>query len=195
MVIKAVIFDCFGVLTTEGWQASKRERFAGRPAELKRAIELNRMMDAALIDYDEGVREIAGLAGVRPAELDRILRDIVPDEELLAYIRRELRPKYRLGILSNVAGNWLKTSFKPVDLRLFDVVTLSYESGAVKPDSRAYTSIAERLGVVVEGGVPNDDRQRKGGGAEAAGMRTILYKDFEQMRGELERLLAADTEG
>lgn len=192
---QAVIFDCFGVLTTEGWQAFKREYFVGRPAELKRAVELNRMLDAALIDYDEGVREIAGLAGVTPAELDRVLRDVVPDNELLAYIRTDLKPKYRLGILSNVAGNWLESFFTPADLQLFDVVSMSYALGVIKPDARAYTSIAERLGVSAADCVFIDDSQRNVGGAEAAGMRAILYKDFAQMRGALEQLLATDAKG
>lgn len=192
---KAIIFDCFGVLTTEGWQEFKRQYFDGRPAELKRAIELNRMLDAALIDYQEGVDEIAGLAGVTPAELDRVLRDVVPDTELLAYIRRELRPRYRLGILSNVAGNWLESFFKPEDLRLFDVVTMSYAAGIIKPDPRAYTTIAEELGATTGECVFIDDSQRNIAGAEAVGMRTILYQNFGQMKEELERLLAADAEG
>lgn len=193
-MIKAVIFDCFGVLTSDGWIPFKNKHFGDQPDKLKRAIELNRQLDAGRMNYENGVREIAEMAGVTPHAMDRVLRDVIPNQALLAYICKNLQPNYRLGILSNVAGNWLESFFRTEDLKLFDVVTLSYEEGILKPDPRSYASIAARLGVKAEEAIFIDDGYRNVMGAQKTGMRAILYKDFEQMKAELENLLAADAE-
>ena len=78
---------------------------------------------------------------------------------------------------------------------MFDAVSLSYEAGLLKPHHGAYEKIAEQLGIKVGEGIFIDDQERHCSGARDAGMRAIQYKNFEQMKAELEKMLAANSKG
>jgi HAD superfamily hydrolase (TIGR01509 family) len=73
---------------------------------------------------------------------------------------------------------------------LFDVVVVSGEVGFAKPDREIYHHTADLLEVEPAECVFIDDRQAYVSGAEQAGMQAILYQDFEQMKTELEKILA-----
>lgn len=194
-MIKAIIFDCFGVLTSEGWLAFKAQQF-GHNAKLQRqATDLNKQADAGLITHEEFVRSVAELADIPETEVHAAIDVNAPNEELFTYIAEELKPKYKIGLLSNAAANWLQELFSDQQIALFDAISLSYEAGLLKPHSGAYEKIAGQLGIEPEEGVFIDDQERHCAGARDAGMRAIVFKDFTQMKVELEKLLAADTKG
>ncbi|HTB49325.1 MAG TPA: HAD-IA family hydrolase [Verrucomicrobiae bacterium] len=187
---QAIIFDCFGVLTTEGWIAFKNKHFGGQPEKMKRATELSRMLNSGYMGYEDSVREIAALAGVKPDVLDHVLRNVAANDELLGYIREALKPKYKIGLLSNVGTNRLGSIFVDNDIALFDVILLSHELGIIKPDPRSYETMALKLGIALEDCVFVDDLERNVNGARSAGMQAVRYHDFEQMKADLEELLA-----
>ncbi len=191
-MIKAIIFDCFGVLVTEGWLAFKNEYFGHDKKLLETASDISGRTDAGLISHEEAVRATAALAGITPEEFTKRVFTNVPNEPLFNYIR-ELKNNYKIGVLSNAGGNWLSDMFTPDQIALFDVVNLSYESGFVKPDRRAYILVAERLGVKPEECIFVDDIESQLRGASATGMKAVLYKNFEQTKADLEKLLAADS--
>jgi HAD superfamily hydrolase (TIGR01509 family) len=112
----------------------------------------------------------------------------VPDEELFTYIR-ELKAKYQLGLLSNIADDYLHTIFDPGHLALFDVISLSFKKGFIKPEAQAFKMVAEELGVEPGDCVLVDDQQRNIDGARAAGMPGILYHNAGQLRQELNLVL------
>jgi FMN phosphatase YigB (HAD superfamily) len=188
-VIEAVIFDCFGVLTTEGWTAFKRRHFGVDPAKMARASELSRMLDRGLITYEDSLKEVSKMAGVTVAELDKTLRGVTANKELLVYIRDKLKPKYKIGFLSNVSNDWLYTLFTEDELALFDEKSLSFETGIIKPEPLAFENMAAKLALPPESCVFVDDLERNSSGARATGMRAILYKDFDQFKTDLESLL------
>jgi putative hydrolase of the HAD superfamily len=72
---------------------------------------------------------------------------------------------------------------------LFDVVVESGAIGFTKPDKNAYLYVAEKLGVTPSECVMIDDREDFCAGAEAAGMSSIMYQDFEQFKNGLDILL------
>jgi HAD superfamily hydrolase (TIGR01509 family) len=141
------------------------------------------------MNQDELIKEVAKLAGITPDQATSIIDDNVPNKALLSYII-ELKKNYKLGILSNASGNLLNELFKPEQIALFDAIALSYETGVVKPDHRSFEIVAERLGVEPEGCVFIDDQQRYCDAAREVGMPAIWYQDFQQMKAELEKLLA-----
>lgn len=187
-MVKAIIFDCFGVLATEAWLPFKAKHFAHDPELLEQANSLSRQANGGAIGYDDFMRRIAGLAGITPAEaISAIVRN-VPDEQLFAYIR-ELKQDYKIGFLSNVAGNRLSQIFTADQLGLFDAVALSFENGFVKPDEEAFKYAAKQLGVDTRSCVLIDDQQRNVDGARAAGMAAILYHGAAQLRRQLDPIL------
>lgn len=109
---------------------------------------------------------------------------------------RSLRKRYKTALLSNVGRGSLSTRFSDEELAdWFEVVVASGEVGMAKPDPEIYQHTAEKLDVKPSECLFIDDRPHLLEGAKKVGMKTILYQDFEQMKGELEKILATDTEG
>jgi HAD superfamily hydrolase (TIGR01509 family) len=186
--IKAVIFDCFGVLTTEAWSAFKQKYFKNDPVRLRQAVDLRKRVDKGLYSYNDFIRDIAELADISQKAAQQHLMNNQPNEELLAYIRQHLKPNYKIGMLSNMGGNGLSEIFAAEQLAVFDAVALSYELGVTKPEPRAYEAIASLLEVEPHESVMVDDLVRHCAGAREAGMHAVLYQDFKQFKTDLRTL-------
>src|SRR5665213_1964546 len=119
---KAIIFDCFGVLATEAWLPFKAKYFGHDPELISEVNDISRQADSGLISREEASKATAKLAGITPTEFKRAIDRNVPDEELFTYIR-ELKTKYKLGLLSNIADDYLHTIFEPGHLALFDIIS------------------------------------------------------------------------
>lgn len=188
-MIRAIIFDCFGVLTTDGWLAFKHKYFEHDSFQDIKASELNRQADAGLISYQEYIKEVAALAKVDLSEAMKVMDGHVRNDELFQYIRDDLKSTYKIGLLSNAADNYLSQLFEPWQIALFDEVTLSYELGVVKPDSKMYQTIAMKLGFTEEECVFIDDRADFAQGACQVGMRAINFTSNNECKRQLETLL------
>lgn len=188
-MIKAIIFDCFGVLATEGLEPFCYQHFSKKPELANQAKELARQLNMGLIDYDSFISKVAILANVSEAAARAVIDYNVPNKQLFEYISSNLRPKYKIGFLSNAGGNWLNELFTPSQIKLFDDVVISSEVGHIKPDAKIYRLAAERLGVEIEECVLVDDRQKHVDGATSTGMKAILYENFPQMQRDIEKIL------
>ena len=188
-MVKAIIFDCFGVLTTDGWLPFKQQHFEGNDQLWQQATDLNKQFDSGLISYEDFARQIGDLAGVSAKEVLRAIEGNVANERLFEYIREELAPHYRLGILSNAGGNWLDRLFTPEQLQLFSATTLSYQTGFIKPDPRAYQAILDSLHAAAEECLFIDDQERYCTAAKEVGMQAVVYTSVEKLRSDLQKLL------
>ncbi|HEX4774041.1 MAG TPA: HAD-IA family hydrolase [Candidatus Saccharimonadales bacterium] len=189
-MIKAIIFDCFGVLATEAWVPFKAKYFGKDPNLYEEASNLGRQANSGLISFDEVIERVSAMASMTPDKARRIIRQNVPNEPLFDYISNELKPLYKLGFLSNVADDYMRQIFTPEQLGLFDAVTLSYKTGYIKPLTQAYTIVADRLGVTPAECVLVDDKEVNVTGAREAGMQAVLYQSLNKFKTELEKILA-----
>lgn len=187
MMIKAVVFDCFGVLATEAWLPFKAKYFGDAPEKYEEASDLAKRANAGLISHQDFIATAAEMAGITPQEAEHFISRNVPNEELFEHIR-ELKKTYKIGFLSNIAGNFLHRMFDEKQLGLFDEICLSFETGFVKPDPQAFINIADKLGVEPGEAVMVDDQERIITGAREAGLKAILFKDAEQFKKELASL-------
>jgi putative hydrolase of the HAD superfamily len=187
-VIKAIIFDCFGVLTTDTWRAFLDSLPQG--ANVERARELNRAVDAGLITHQEFLEGVEEATGFRPPEVERMLGgEVAKNVPLLDYIRT-LKPKYAIAMISNISSNWIRESFLTVEEQeLFDEMIMSYEVGMTKPDPRIFMLVCERLRVGPHEVVMVDDIDRYVVAAKGEGLQGIVYEDVAQLKRELEPLL------
>lgn len=189
-MIKAIIFDFFGVLNTENWVPFKNKYFVQDEELSNQATLLMQQVNLGTISREEFLQKVAKLANV-PVDGIRTLIEIKsPNEELLSFIKT-LKPVYKIGILSNSSGDAVRELFSHEQAALFDATVFSYEIGFIKPDPRIYEAAAERLRVSPTECVYIDDKQKHCDGAVQVGMKAILYQDFKQMKAELEKVLAA----
>lgn len=188
-MLKAIIFDCFGVLASDGWLPYKARHFGQDPELMEQATSLNKQVDAGLIGYDDFIQGVAALANL-PLHIAREqIENNIPDEALFNYIA-ELKHTYKIGLLSNAGDNWLNDIFEPEQVALFDAIALSYDMHCIKPDPQAYETIASRLGLLPEECVFIDDQPRYVTGAEQVGMRGLLYSNYEQLKQDLSAVIA-----
>lgn len=192
-VIKAIIFDCFGVLASDSWADFGEKYLTGRPVQARRAEELNRRSDMGLLSHDEWVSGMAVIVGVSEDQVRLERRRNADNDALLVYIADNLRAHYRTGLVSNVGRGFRTDLFRSLQGTLFDEIVLSYKVGVTKPDERIYLLAAERLGVEAGECLFIDDRQVNVDGASEAGMRSMQYKDFESFTQQLEEVLNEHT--
>ena len=185
MAIQAVIFDCFGVLTTDGWKQIRTDVLK-TDDERQEADDLDRMVNSGLMGYDEFVERVAKLIDQPITETRARLVDTAANERLFTYIRDTIKPHYKLGLLSNAADNWLDNLFAPWQVELFDTVVLSCEVGMVKPDPRIYDLTAMKLGYLPEECLFVDDIERFVTAAIDVGMHGVVFTDTDTFTREFE---------
>lgn len=187
-MIKAIIFDCFGVLTNDGWKEI-REEYCTTPEKSQEAHDIDIAANNGGMSYDDFIARIVQLTGLSTSEINGRIDTRRNNEQLFIYIRDTLKPKYSIGLLSNAADNWLRGMFEPWQVQLFDAVTLSYAVGAVKPQPEIYYSALSKLGVESAEAIFVDDVERYCEGARAVGMKAVLYNDFDDFKEKLESII------
>ena len=190
-MIKAVIFDCFGVLTTDGWKQIREEFFAHDEELMQHALDIDKAVNAGFMRYGEFIGEISKMTGLSSDDVTKRINGNVPNKLLFEYIRDTLKPKYKIGMLSNAAGNWLGELFEPWQEKLFDAIVLSYEIGAVKPESAMYQAAASRLNVLADECLFIDDVELYCDAAERQDMKAIYHEDTRRTIKKFEELLRA----
>ncbi|MBX4197248.1 HAD-IA family hydrolase [Candidatus Saccharibacteria bacterium] len=193
-MIKAVIFDFFGVLALRDSASFRQTFYADNPEKVAQTKKVQNQLGLGQIGYDDFISALAKIGGVDREEVLKYTEEYQPNLELLNYIRDQLKPNYKLGIISNAGADWVQRILGQDNQRLFDNIILSYMVGFIKPDSEIYEMSANNLGVKEEECVFIDDILTYCQGAEATGMSTIWYQDFGQMKTELEKILAASSD-
>lgn len=187
-MIKALVFDCFGVLAEDGWQ--KLDRLYLKDDFLRqRAHDLNKQSDLGMITYHELFLRLAELIDGDYEEIKRTLESEQKDERMFDLIK-QYKSDYKIGLLSNVGKSFMDNFLDESEVKLFDAMVLSSSVGFIKPDPRAYAEIAKRLGVTTAECVMIDDRNANCEGAKVVGMEAILYEEFHSFSDQLVKLLA-----
>lgn len=198
MPIRAVIFDFGGVLVRTEDDRLRRaweKRLGLAPRELDHIVfdgETSQLASTGRLEEVEHWRWVARRLGLSAEEAATFVRDFFDgdraDPELAALIR-DLRPRYKIGLLSNCWPS-LRETLNHYHLDdLFDAIILSCEVGAAKPDARIYTEALTQLGVRSEEAVFIDDFPRNVEGARALGIHAIQFRDTPSLRRELEAIL------
>ncbi len=190
-MIKAIIFDCFGVLLGNAYKTHLMEVEQEDPEKAKEIRAINHASDMGILSRDETGRLISELFDMEPeefrAEQDQVE---VPNEGLLNYIA-ELKRHYKVGMLSNISSrDRLSARFKPGQLDShFDTIVASGDEGYVKPEPEIYEIAATRLGVSPNECVMIDDIAEFCEGARAVGMQAIQFQTNQQCITDLNALI------
>jgi putative hydrolase of the HAD superfamily len=190
-MIKAIIFDCFGVLVGKGFEQTYRT--AGGDPVRDRAFIENTLGQAnlGLISDDEFRTSMARQAGIDPTGWKQAVKNAeLLNTDLLDYIT-QLRTTYKTAILSNANRGVLERKIGEEWLQKdFDEVVVSAEVGIVKPDPRIYKIVVDRLNVAMNECLYIDDRESFVDAGRQLGMKGLLYKDFDQLKSDMSQLLS-----
>jgi putative hydrolase of the HAD superfamily len=116
--------------------------------------------------------------------------EMLPNQELIKFIKTKLKSKYKLGILSNAVDDFMYEIIGEEELRkIFDEIVISHQVGIAKPEPAVYQIALKKLNVRAKESVFIDDTETHCEGARSLGMQSIQYKNFEQMQQELEKIL------
>ena len=196
--ITTVIFDFGMVICTFDIQlfVKRLSRLAGvaETALRKRLAEstaLAREYETGKRSSDEFFRQFTRDSNISVSKRDfrNAYSDIFSPVPATFDLIRQLKPRYRLGLLSNTSEWHFEDIIRPVEVfPLFDAVTLSYEVKAMKPDPRIYQSALHQLNASPHECVYIDDLPENVDAARLLGLNAIHYTSHEELLVSLRRL-------
>jgi epoxide hydrolase-like predicted phosphatase len=190
-MIKAILFDCFGVLYPDTYWTMAHEFLGEDIGQHEQDLhDLVRAVDLGHITREELWNQFAQLVGVRSETIYARLEQFGGlDKRLLEFIENR-KTSYKFGMISNVGRGFLERMFtdKPAEY-YFDTIVLSSDVHLVKPDRRIYELAAERLHVTIDECVFIDDIEQNVQGAVVAGMQGIHYRSYDRFIKDIQELL------
>lgn len=194
-MIKAVIFD-FGNVLYSFRVATFFEQLARRSTctvqELLTLMpEISRLAiayETGLMSSDQFFLQLTELAKIRISRQEFIdsYCAIFTRIDTTATLIRQLKPRYRLGLLSNTNEWHFENSIKTVDVfPLFDAVTLSYEVRAMKPAPAIYEDMLRKLGLEAGACLYIDDIPEYVQAAQQLGMNAVTYTGHDALVRDL----------
>jgi putative hydrolase of the HAD superfamily len=187
-MIKAVIFDYYGVLTSDSYM-NWLERHPGVQRDHAAQIEdLSKAQDIGMSD-DEFFAHLARISGIAEADIrSEFTGQGRAEAGLLQYIRQLRRLGLKTAILSNSTTElYAETTRRRLD-SIFDVILCSEDAGVAKPDPKIYQIMLDHLGITPSQAVFIDDRDYNVRGAESLGLTGFVYEDLRGLRASLARL-------
>jgi len=192
--IKAIIFDAGGAYLEGNFTdfVNKSYKLLGidKTFFIKEEIVFDEEFNLGKISAEECFRKFFGVP-INDKQMEEIIKlwtttwKLNPEMEEFV---KKLGENYILAILSNSDPvNHQEYSRKGWFLP-FKHLILSHEIGILKPDKRIYEITLEKLGIPGESCLFIDDQEKNLVPAREFGMKTIVYKNFIQMKEELEKI-------
>lgn len=183
-MIKAVIFDCFGVIYIDANQAAFN--LLKIPNDSEKQRRYREIMDArclGYIDKNESRRQMAEMVGVSVDVWSQALKQVNGrDPDMLTLIRQLKESGLKTALLSNAGKNQLNELFsKDEQKELFDICVVSGDISIIKPDPEIYFYTAQKLGLKPQDCLLVDDNKGYCQGAKAVGMQAIHYISFDDL--------------
>jgi putative hydrolase of the HAD superfamily len=146
------------------------------------------LFDTAKITPREFYSRAVAKLGARVSNDDffAAYRDVFSLNQPALDVLKEMRGKYRLVLLSNtdvVRFGFVKSNFP--EILIFDDYVLSFEVGYMKPHPEIYRQALRKAGFEATEAVFIDDMEENIKGAEALGLKGLLYKPSTDLGKEL----------
>lgn len=143
------------------------------------------------ISWEEYLRQIFSPLGVTShPEREALFHEVFDGREhvhpVMMDLLRELKPYYRLALLSNAYQTDVDAWMQSVGLTgMFEVAMSSAVVGLAKPDAAIYELILAQLNLAAGEALFIDDLARNTQVAEAAGLPCIVFESPQQLRNAL----------
>lgn len=188
--IKAIIFDCFGVLYTGS--LTELANHCTSEADIKAVYDSTRAADHGFLSRDDYIAKLMTLTDLERREVIELMGDAqVRSRGVFEYAAELKRRGYKIAVLSNIGPDTIQKLFTDEDYELFDEIVASGDIGITKPHITAYDRTLEKLRVLPEEAVMIDDAYSNVSGAIEAGMHGVVFTSLVEMKAKVEELLRA----
>ena len=193
--IHVILFDMGRVLVSIDFEAfpnalgltTKESREPYRPA----AMKLEYLYECGKISTEEFLDSLSAAFGSRFSRrhlLDAYNEIIVGENTGILPLVQKAKKKYRIAVLSNTSeAHWEKSLAIAPLLQLFPDTFTSFQIGEMKPKAVVYEKVISSLGVPAPSILFIDDVEENIKGAEACGMKGIVYTST----ADLEKTMSA----
>lgn len=190
-MIKAIFFDCFGVLMLTSQQSLE----AQYPEHGARLTELSHQADAGFLGRVDLVEQVAELIGASIEDTNKLLSTgYHVNQDLVDYIKALKDDGLKIGLISNLGSGWFDAYVPRETKVLFDDTVVSGDVGMVKPYPEIFRLACVRLGVEPDNSVFIDDIESNCEGARDTGMAAINYETIESCKNKLDSVIAARSD-
>ncbi len=180
---KAIIFDFFDVIHSDPYYRWLKKHGLERSGEFE---ESSQMLDRGQINDMEFYQRLGDLSGHSSESVKAVFDDTQLIDQDIVTLLKELRDQYKLGLLSNASGQYLRPILKEHGLiDLFDEVVVSAEVGIIKPDPAIFKHILDKLDVQASEAIFTDDNPHNVAAAESVGIHSIVFTSEKALRQEL----------
>lgn len=201
-MIKNIIFDIGNVLAWFRWKDYARdlgfsEEMVERVGRATVRTQIWRETDRGVLSIPEAVEQCIALDPEIEDEIRLFYKDrreLVTEYDYSEGLIRDLKARgYKVYLLSNYSEDhfqYILSKFRFFGLE--DGMVISYREKVLKPEPEIYNILFERYGLKPEECVFLDDTEVNIETAVKLGMRGIVFKNYEQGIGELERILSGE---
>jgi HAD superfamily hydrolase (TIGR01509 family) len=192
-MIKAFIFDFFGVIGASTYQLIAEKIDVHNSDQLTAISDLHKSLDNGFVTQEDFLHQYAQIANLSYEDFLQIYHNsntrFSVSEKLIEYIGDLKKEGYKIGLLSNVNKEAFEEFVKPIVVQhnYFDAVMPSFQTGLVKPSSTAFLEMSNKLQVAPEECLMVDDLELNCLSAQSAGLKAIIYRNYHQFRLELNK--------
>ena len=186
MRYKAIIFDFFGVISSEVAPYWFQKYFTNSEP----IMELKEMYvgpaDLGEIPESELFTNLANIISSTPHEVrQEWLQLAVIDQRIVALIK-DLKNRYLVALCSNASSPFINEILRQNNLlSLFDTIVISSEVQIAKPNIKIFEIVLKRLNLSPDECVFIDDNSEHTAAAGSLGIKSFLYLNFEELNKEL----------
>jgi epoxide hydrolase-like predicted phosphatase len=197
-VVRAIFFDFGGVIMRTEHQSPRQhlaERLNMEYDDLVRLVfdsETSRKASIGMQTVDAHWAAVMKKLNLPLSESQSIRTEFFGGDVLdrgLIQLMRDLRAKYKIGLISNAWNDLRDYIIKHKFADVFDTMIISAEVGMVKPDAKIFQLALDQLQVRAKEAMFVDDFKVNIEGCEKVGMKGLLFKDPERDIQKLKALL------
>ena len=184
-MIKAVIFDYFGVISSDQyWNLVKTDKnLSSDWLNMANRVNLGR------VHWRDFIKMVADKTGQTSAEVEAMYSAERIDPRVVSLIK-QLKDSYKTGMITNAHHEFLEPIINKTGLKdIFDAIVISSKVGYIKPDRQIFDIALNKLGVEPNQAVFIDDISRNVDGAGQIGIKAVHFQSLEQLKAELRQLL------
>jgi putative hydrolase of the HAD superfamily len=192
-MIKALIFDCLGVVLTEYNSSWIARHLSPEDVQKLEQSALYPKNDLNQISDQELYLGLSKLANQSPKSTETEIKSFVAPVAGMPELIKSYHKNYQTALLSNASSS-LRDKLDQFNLQpLFDHFIISGEVGVRKPDPAIFRLALSRLAIEPAEAVFIDDRPENLAAAAALGIKPILFFSAAELQSDLKKLLATAT--